>query len=105
MGAPSQPPPRQVVAMHIFIDSPGGIGTALAYLMVTMPEKRPKLSLRAACAVGGKPGPVAVAPDAAKLYVFDLEVPRITVVGTHGMEVLRKLDLGSHRPGARLFLG
>lgn len=70
-----------------------------------MDEKRPQLNLRAACAVGGRPGPLAVAPDASKVFVFDVEAPRITVVGTSRMEVVQKIDLGSHRPGTRLFLG
>jgi len=70
-----------------------------------MKEKRPQLNLRAACAVGGRPGLLRVAPDASKVFVFDLEAPRITVVGTARMDVLQKIDLGTHRPGARLFLG
>jgi DNA-binding beta-propeller fold protein YncE len=70
-----------------------------------MEEKRPQLDLRGACSVGGRPGSVHVSPDAGRLYVFDQDRPRISVVGIAGFEIFQQIDLAPFRVASRFVLG
>ncbi len=64
-----------------------------------MKGRRPQLNLRVASAVEGRPGQVIVSPDATRVFVFDLEAPRMTILGAAGLEFIRTVTLPSSPRG------
>src|SRR4051812_10090700 len=70
-----------------------------------MEARKPELDLKATCAVGGRPGAVHLSPDGSRLYVIDQALPRVTVLGTVGWQVLESFPLELPSASEPFFLG
>jgi hypothetical protein len=63
------------------------------------------MDLKASCAVGGRPGALFLSPDGSQLYVFDQELPHVTVIGVARWKIVGQFPLASPSSGIPFFLG
>jgi len=70
-----------------------------------MEARKPQLDLKETCTVGGRPGAVHGVPDGSRIFIFDQALPRVTVVGVAGWQVLDRFDLELPSAADPYFLG
>src|SRR6185295_6644909 len=70
-----------------------------------METRKPELDLKGSCVVGGRPDALLLSPDASQLYVFDQELPLVTVIATARWQLVDRFMLGPSSSPNPVLLG